>query len=42
MVLAQLMGFAIMHQVLRPKAFAEADGEKLVVLLSKSLAACIG
>jgi AcrR family transcriptional regulator len=42
MVLAQLMGFAIMHQVLRPKAFAEAHDEKLVVLLSKSLAACIG
>ena len=25
MVLAQLMGFAIMHQVLRPEAFAEAQ-----------------
>jgi AcrR family transcriptional regulator len=41
MVLAQLVGFAIMHQVLRPEAFAEAHGEKLVALLSKSLAACI-
>jgi AcrR family transcriptional regulator len=41
MVLAQLTGFAILHHVLRPEAFAEAHGEKLVALLSKSLAACI-
>jgi AcrR family transcriptional regulator len=42
MVMAQLTGFAIMHHVLRPKAFADAHGEELVALLSKSLAACIG
>jgi AcrR family transcriptional regulator len=42
MVMAQLTGFAIMHHVLRPKAFADARGEELVALLSKSLAACIG
>ena len=42
MIVAQLTGFAIMHHVLRPNAFADAPGEKLVALLSKSLAACIG
>ncbi len=42
MIVAQLTGFAIMHHVLRPKAFAEARGEDLVALLSRSLAACIG
>jgi AcrR family transcriptional regulator len=42
MVMAQLTGFAIMHHVLRPKALADAPGEELVALLSKSLAACIG
>ncbi len=42
MVLAQLMGFAIMHQILRPEAFAEAPDETLVALLSKSLAPWIG
>jgi AcrR family transcriptional regulator len=42
MVLAQLTGFAILHRVLRPEAFADARGETLVALLSKSLAACIG
>ena len=42
MVLAQLTGFAVLHHVLRPEAFAEARGEELVALLSKSLAACIG
>jgi AcrR family transcriptional regulator len=42
MVLAQLTGFAILHHVLRPEAFAEARGEELVALLSRSLAACIG
>ena len=41
MIVAQLTGFAIMHLVLRPKAFADARGEELVALLSKSLAACI-
>jgi len=42
MVMAQLTGFAIMYHVLRPRALADADREKLVALLSKSLAACIG
>jgi hypothetical protein len=42
MVMAQLMGFAIMHQVLRPKAFAEARDDELVTILSRTLAACIG
>ncbi|MGA9926212.1 MAG: TetR family transcriptional regulator [Isosphaeraceae bacterium] len=42
MVMAQLTGFAIMHHVHRPKAFADARGEELVTLLSRSLAACIG
>ncbi len=42
MVIAQLTGFAIMHHVHRPKAFADARGEELVALLSRSLAACIG
>ena len=42
MVLAQLIGFAVLHQVLRPEAFASARREELVALLSKSLAACIG
>ncbi len=42
MVMAQLTGFAIMHLVHRPKAFAKARGEELAALLSKTLAACIG
>jgi AcrR family transcriptional regulator len=42
MIVAQLTGFAIMHHVLRPEALADARGEELVALLSKSLAACIG
>ena len=42
MVMAQLTGFAIMHHVLRPKAFTVARGEELEALLSRSLAACIG
>jgi AcrR family transcriptional regulator len=42
MLVAQLTGFAIMHHVLRPKAFADARGEELVALLSGILAACIG
>ena len=41
MVMAQLTGFAIMHHVHRPKAFADARGGQLVALLSRSLAACI-
>ena len=41
MVIAQLTGFAIMHHVHRPEAFADARGEELVALLSRSLAACI-
>jgi AcrR family transcriptional regulator len=41
MVMAQLTGFAIMYHVLRPKAFAKADGEELVTLLSGALAACM-
>jgi AcrR family transcriptional regulator len=41
MVLAQLVGFAVLHHVLRPEAFADAHGEELVGLLSRSLAACI-
>ena len=41
MVLAQLAGFAVLHYVLRPEAFADARGEELVALLSKSLAACL-
>jgi AcrR family transcriptional regulator len=42
MVMAQLTGFAIMYHVLRPKAFADARGEELVALLSRTLGACIG
>jgi AcrR family transcriptional regulator len=42
MVMAQLTGFAIMYHVLRPKAFADARGEELVALLSRTLAACVG
>jgi AcrR family transcriptional regulator len=42
MVFAQLTGFAILHRVLRPEAFADARDEDLVGLLSHSLAACIG
>ncbi len=42
MVLAQLIGFAVLHRVLRPEAFAHVRGEELVALLSKSLAASIG
>jgi AcrR family transcriptional regulator len=41
MVMAQLTGFAVMHQVLRPKAFAHARDEELAALLSRTLAACI-
>ena len=42
MVIAQCTGFAILNQMLQPRALAEAQQEELVVLLKKSLAACIG
>jgi AcrR family transcriptional regulator len=41
MIVAQLTGFAIMHDVHHPEAFADARGGQLVALLSRSLAACI-
>ena len=41
MVIAVLAGFAMMYHLLRPEAFANARDEKLVALLSRSLAACI-
>ena len=41
-VIAQCTGFAILHQMLRPGALAEAQQEELVVLLKKSLTASIG
>jgi AcrR family transcriptional regulator len=41
-VIAQCTGFAILNQMLRPRALAEAQQEELVVLLKESLAACIG
>jgi AcrR family transcriptional regulator len=41
MAFAQLTGFAIMYRVLRPSAVADARGEELVALLSRSIAACI-
>ena len=42
MVIANCTGFAIMNQMLRPRALAEAQQEELVVLLKENLAACIG
>jgi AcrR family transcriptional regulator len=42
MLIAQCTGFAILYQMLRPRALAEAQQEELVVLLKESLAACIG
>jgi AcrR family transcriptional regulator len=42
MVIAQCTGFAILNQMLRPRALAEAQQEELVALLKESLAACIG
>jgi len=42
MVIAQCTGFAILNQLLRPRALAEAQQEDLVVFLKESLAACIG
>ena len=42
MLVAQCTGFAILNQMLRPRALAEAQQEELVVLLKETLAACIG
>jgi AcrR family transcriptional regulator len=42
MVIAQCTGFAILNQMLQPRALAEAQKEELVALLHKGLAACIG
>jgi AcrR family transcriptional regulator len=42
MVIAQCAGFSMLHQMLRPRALAEAQQEELVVLLKESLAGCIG
>jgi AcrR family transcriptional regulator len=42
MVIARCTGFAILNQMLRPRALAEAQQEGLVALLKESLAACIG
>jgi AcrR family transcriptional regulator len=42
MVIAQCTGFAILNQMLQPRALAEAQKEELVVLLKESLAAIIG
>jgi AcrR family transcriptional regulator len=41
MVIAQCTGFAILNQMLRPRALAEAQQEELADLLKESLAACI-
>jgi AcrR family transcriptional regulator len=41
MILAVLAGFAMMYHLLRPEALANARDEKLVALLSRSLAASI-
>jgi len=41
MVLAQLTGFAILYQMIRPEALANAERERLATLLSKCLAICI-
>jgi AcrR family transcriptional regulator len=40
--IGQCTGFAMLHQMLRPQALAEAQQEKLVALLTESLAASIG
>ena len=42
MVIAQCTGFAMLYQLLRPRALADAEQEALVDLLKESLAACIG
>lgn len=41
MVIAQLTGFAILDQMLRPRALSEAERELLVDLLKGSLSCCI-
>ena len=41
LIIAQCTGFAILNQMLRPRALAEAQKEALVVLLKESLAASI-
>jgi AcrR family transcriptional regulator len=41
-VIAQCAGFSMLNQMLQPRVLAEAQQEKLVVLLKESLAACIG
>jgi AcrR family transcriptional regulator len=40
--IAQCTGFAILNQMLRPRALAEAQQEELVVLLKESLTASLG
>ena len=42
MVIATCTGFAILNQMLRPRALAEAQQEELAILLKESLAAYIG
>jgi hypothetical protein len=42
MVVAQCTGFAILNQMLRPRAIVEAQKEELMCLLKESLATCIG
>jgi AcrR family transcriptional regulator len=42
MLVAQCTGFAILNQMLRPQALAEARQEERMVLLKETLAACIG
>jgi AcrR family transcriptional regulator len=41
-ILAQLAGFAMLHELLRPRALEDAPRERLVRLLSGSLATFIG
>ena len=41
-VVAQLTGFVIVHEVLRPEALAGARRDELAAFLTRSLAACIG
>jgi AcrR family transcriptional regulator len=42
LIIAQLVGFCTLDQMLRPEAFDRADRERLVELLAASLAAYIG
>lgn len=42
LVIAQLAGFAILDQMIRPQGLVDADRERLVALLAESLATCIG